>query len=69
MSESISVRIAKLPDILTSRELRPLLESMLTDIAALQAGLNAHTHGGVTTGADTSGAANAGTVTSLNTKA
>lgn len=40
MSESINVRTAKLPDILTARELRPLLESMLTDIAALQATVN-----------------------------
>ena len=40
MSESIKVRTAKLPDILTSRELRPLLESMLTDLAALQATVN-----------------------------
>jgi len=40
MSESINVRMAKVPDLLTSRELRPLLESMLTDIAALQATVN-----------------------------
>ena len=40
MSESINVRMAKVPDLLTSRELRPLLESMLTDIAALQAAVN-----------------------------
>lgn len=40
MTESIKVRMAKVPDLLTSRELRPLLESMLTDIASLQATVN-----------------------------
>ena len=67
MSESINVRMAKVPDELTSRELRFLLQSILTDLATLQAAMNAHTHGGVTVGAGTSGAANAGTVATLNT--
>lgn len=40
MSESINVRMAKVPDLLTSRELRPLLASMLADIEALQATVN-----------------------------
>lgn len=40
MSESIKVRTAKIPDLLTSRELRPLLVSMLADISALAASLN-----------------------------
>lgn len=69
MAESINTRLAKVPDELTSRELRFLLQSILTDLAALQAAHNAHTHGGVTAGAGTSGAPNAGTVTSLNTLA
>jgi hypothetical protein len=40
MSESIKARMPKIPDELTSRELRPLLEAMRTDIAALAASLN-----------------------------
>ena len=40
MSESINVRMAKLPDILTSRELRPLLESVLTDLESLKTTVN-----------------------------
>lgn len=40
MSESINQRMAKVPDLLTSREIRPLLIAILTDIAALSASLN-----------------------------
>jgi hypothetical protein len=68
MSESINVRMAKVPDLLTSRELRPLLESILTDLAAIKTAVNTHTHDGVTVGSGTSGAANANTVGTLNTQ-
>ena len=67
MSESINLRMVKVPDELTSREIRQLFNSILTDLAALRTGLSTHTHGGITTGAGTSGVANAGTVTTLNT--
>ena len=67
MSESISQRMPKVPDELTSREIYPLLQSILTDWTALKAAMNAHTHGGVTTGAGTSGVANASTMGTLNT--
>lgn len=40
MTESINVRLAKVPDELTSRELRFLLQSALTDITALKTSLN-----------------------------
>lgn len=40
MSESINIRLVKIPDELTSRELRPLLLSVLTDLAALTAAYN-----------------------------
>lgn len=69
MSQSINVRMAKLPDELTSRELRPLLQAILADLAAIRTAVNTHTHGGVTTGSGTSGAANAGTVGTLTTQA
>ena len=78
MSESINVRMAKVPDLLTSRELRPLLEAMLSDLAALAASHNAllanyngHVHGGVEAGSDdTDGAANStATAVTLNTQA
>lgn len=69
MAESINQRMVKVPDELTSREIRQLFISILADLQALQAALAAHTHGGITTGAGTSGAANAGTVTTLNTQA
>lgn len=58
MSESINVRINQLPDVLTSRELRALLVSVLEDLTALKTShnqllsdYNAHVHGGVTAGA------------------
>jgi hypothetical protein len=67
MSESINVRMAKVPDELTSREIRFLLQSILTDLAAIAVAVNTHTHDGVTVGSGTSDAANANTVGTLNT--
>ena len=67
MPESINQRIVYLPDDLTSQEIRPLLQSILTDLAALRTAINAHTHGGITTGSGTSGVANASTMGTLNT--
>lgn len=40
MAESINQRMAKVPDLLTSRELRPLLVSILTDLEAIKTSLN-----------------------------
>lgn len=40
MSESINQRMAKVPDLLTSREIRPLLIAILTDVSALATSLN-----------------------------
>lgn len=40
MSESINVRMAKVPDLLTSRELRPLLVAILSDLEALKTSVN-----------------------------
>lgn len=58
MAESINVRINKVSDLLTSRELRALLVSVLQDLTALRTShnqllsdYNAHVHGGVTAGA------------------
>ena len=67
MAESINQRRAAVPDLLTSDEIRQLLNSVLTDLAALRTALNAHTHGGITTGSGTSGVANASTMGTLNT--
>ena len=67
MSESINIRTNAIPDDLTAAELQLLLTSMLTDLAALRTALNAHTHGGITTGSGTSGVANASTMGTLNT--
>ena len=67
MPESINQRMAAVPDLLTSDEIRQLLNSVLTDLAALRTALNAHTHGGITTGSGTSGVANASTMGTLNT--
>jgi len=69
MAESINQRLAFVPDDLTSGELRALLQSILVDLAALRTAINAHTHGGITTGSGTSGAANASTMGTLNTTA
>lgn len=68
MSESINVRMAKVPDLLTSRELRPLLESILTDLEAIKTAINTHTHDGVTAGSASTGAADANTMGTLNTE-
>lgn len=67
MTESINQRMVAVPDLLTSDEIRQLLNSVLTDLAALRTALNAHTHGGISTGAGTSGVANASTMGALNT--
>jgi len=40
MAESIKQRMPKIPDLLTSRELTPLLQAMQADIAALSTSLN-----------------------------
>lgn len=78
MSESINVRINQLPDLLTSRELRALLKSVLEDLTALKTShnqllsdYNAHVHGGVTAGAaDTSNVADStAAAVTLNTLA
>ena len=67
MPESINQRMVAEPDLLTSDEIRQLFNSVLTDLAALRTALNAHTHGGITTGSGTSGVANASTMGTLNT--
>ena len=69
MAESINQRTNYVADDLTGNEMRALLQSILTDLAALRTALNAHTHGGITTGAGTSGVANASTMGTLNTLA
>lgn len=78
MSESIKVRMTKVPDELTSREIRQLFESVLTDLAALTeshnqllSDYNAHDHDGVTTGSATSDpvASSSATSVTLNTQA
>ncbi len=67
MPDSINQRMVAVPDLLTSDEIRQLFNSVLTDLAALRTALNAHTHGGITTGSGTSGVANASTMGTLNT--
>lgn len=78
MAESVNVRMAKVPDLLTSREIRALFESVQADLAALAAShnqlltdYNAHAHGGVTTGSDTSAnvADSTAVAVTLNTQA
>ena len=69
MSESINQRSNYISDDFAANELRALLQSILVDLAALRTALNAHTHGGITTGAGTSGVANASTMGTLNTLA
>lgn len=66
-AESINTRINYVTDDLTGNELRALLQSVLVDLAALRTAINAHTHGGITTGSGTSGVANASTMGTLNT--
>ena len=72
MSESIAVRTSKLPDLLTSRELTALLNSVLTDLTTVKAqfnqlrtDFNAHVHGGITAGAANSSAPTATTATAV----
>jgi hypothetical protein len=67
MAESINQRMAAVPDLLTSDEIRQLLNSVLTDLAALRTALNAHTHGGITAGSASSGVASVSTMGTLNT--
>lgn len=69
MAESINQRTNYVADDLTGNEMRALLQSILTDLTALRTALNAHTHGGITTGSGTSGVANASTMGTLNTTA
>ena len=69
MPESINTRTNAMPDDLTAQELQFLLQSILTDLTAIKTAINTHTHGGITTGSGTSGAANANTVGTLNTTA
>lgn len=69
MSESINTRMVKVPDELTSREIRTLFQSILTDLAAIKTAINSHTHSGVTAGSASTGAADANTVGDLNTTA
>lgn len=70
MPESIKQRIAKIPDHITGKELRPILNSILTDLTTLQTKHNAvctklDADGGVT---DTNYNSLQG-ITSLNTQA
>jgi hypothetical protein len=69
MSESIQARVNRLADGIDRQELAFVLSSILTDLTALKTAINAHTHGGITTGSGTSGVANGGTMGSLNTTA
>lgn len=69
MSESINQRMAKVPDLLTSREIRALFDAILADLEAIKTAVNTHTHDGITAGSATSGAADANTVGTLNTQA
>jgi hypothetical protein len=69
MAESINQRLAAAPDDLTAQEIAAVLQSILVDLAALKTAVNTHTHGGITTGAGTSGAPNANTMGTLNTTA
>jgi hypothetical protein len=67
MAESINSRVNRLADGIDRQELAQLLASILLDLTALRVALNAHTHGGITAGAGTSGVANASTMGTLNT--
>jgi hypothetical protein len=40
MSESVTIRVGKIPDLLTARELQQLLISMQADLASLTAQFN-----------------------------
>lgn len=67
MSESINTRMNAIPDDLSAQEIQALFQSILIDLAAIKTAINSHTHGGITTGAGTSGVANAATMGTLNT--
>lgn len=67
MSESIAIRTNNVSDALSAGELYRLLLAVQLDLAALRTSLNAHTHGGITAGAATSGVANASTMGALET--
>ena len=69
MTQSINARINRLADGIDRQELQQILTSILTDLTALKTAINTHTHDGVTTGTDSSGAADAGTMGDLNTVA
>ena len=69
MTQSINARINRLADGIDRQELQQLLASILTDLTALKTAINTHTHGGVTTGTDSSGVADADTMGTLNTVA
>lgn len=65
MPESIKERTSAHNPEITPQDVRYLLEAILADLAALRVALNAHTHGGVTVGAGTTGVANASTAPAL----
>ena len=69
MTQSIKQRVAGMVDGINKTELTFILNSILADLAALKTAVNSHTHSGVTTGTDSSGAANANTAGTLNTVA
>lgn len=69
MAESIRERMNAHNPSTWPTDVRILMESVLTDLAALRAALNAHTHGGVTVGAGSTGVANVATMGALNTTA
>jgi len=66
-TESIKARCGKVPEQLSAIEMQALLQSILVDLAALRTALNAHTHGGVTVGAGSTGVASVATMGTLNT--
>jgi hypothetical protein len=69
MSESIATRLSKVPDKLTDTEIRAVFLALLADITMLRAQMIAHTHGGVTVGAGTTGALNSTAPAALTTTA
>jgi hypothetical protein len=66
MPESIKERTSAHNPEITPQDVRYLLEAILADLAALRTALNAHTHGGVTVGAGSTGVANVSTAPALN---
>lgn len=65
MSNSIAQRMNGMVPNKDVEDIRVLLTAIRADLEALRVALNTHTHGGITAGAGTSGAANAATVASL----